>query len=93
MSTDLDAIHKLNVPVIVQVGRRQLPFRTVLDLGPGAIINLEKPAEEDLGLLVNNKRIGTGQAVKVGENFGVQITSIGSAAQLIKAMGPDEPAD
>jgi hypothetical protein len=36
---------------------------------------------------VNNKSIGKGQAVKVGENFGIKITSIGSVKDTIRKLG------
>ncbi len=62
----------------------------VLALGPGAILELEKPAEDDLELLVNNVPMGRGQAVKVGENFGIRITSIGSAHQRVAALSGGE---
>jgi hypothetical protein len=31
--------------------------------------------------------IGYGETVKVGENFGLRITSIGDVKQVIRAMG------
>lgn len=90
MPTDLQTILRLTVPVIVQVGRRKLPMDDVLALGPGAILELPKAAEEDLELLVNNKVVGKGTAVKVGENFGIRITAIGTARQRVEAMGDDQ---
>ncbi len=83
---ELKTILKLQVPVIVQIGSRSLPIDDVLALGPGAIVELQKNSEENLELLVNNKAIGSGQAVKVGENFGIRITSIGSAEQRVRAL-------
>jgi hypothetical protein len=38
--------------------------------------------------LVNNKVVGRGIAVKVGENFGIRINTIGSAKERAAAMGP-----
>ena len=87
MATDLRTILRLHVPVIVQIGRRALPMGDVLSLGPGAIVELSKSAEEELDLLVNNKPVGKGVAVKVGENFGIKITRIGSPADRVAAMG------
>lgn len=87
MATEIQTILKLTVPVIVQVGERYLPMDDVLALGPGAILELTKPAESELELLVNNKIIGKGAAVKVGENFGIKITSIGTQTQRVQAMG------
>jgi flagellar motor switch protein FliN/FliY len=86
MSPEVRTILKLRVPVIVQVGHRSLPMSDVLSLGPGAILELSKSADQELDLLVNNKPIGTGVAVKVGENFGIRITSIGTPADRIAAL-------
>lgn len=89
MPADLQAIKKLEVPIIVQLAERSMTVGAVVSLAPGAIIELPKFAEEELDLLVNNKRIGAGVAVKVGENFGIRISYIGNVRERIKAMGPD----
>jgi flagellar motor switch protein FliN/FliY len=85
MSADLDALLKLEVPVIVLLGRRAMPVREVTSLVPGAIIELPKSAEEDLELLANNKPIGLGRAVKVGENFGLRMTFVGDLRKRLEA--------
>jgi flagellar motor switch protein FliN/FliY len=87
MAHELSAILRLEVPVIVRLGERSLTTREVIGLAPGAIIELTKQAEEPLDLLVNNKQIGRGFAVKVGENFGIRITEIGDVRDRIQAMG------
>lgn len=86
MATDLQTILKLRVPVIVQLGQRTMSMDHVLTLAPGGILELPKAAEEVLDLMVNNKRIGKGEAVKVGENFGIRITGIDSPADRVQAM-------
>lgn len=88
--TDLSTILKLEVPVVVRLGERNMCVNDVLALGPGAIIELPKTSEEELDLLVNNKQIGTGSAVKVGENFGLRISYIGDIRERIEAMGQQE---
>lgn len=85
--SDLPSILRLEVPVIVQLGRRTMTMNEVLSLVPGAIIELRKSSDEELDLLVNNKQIGVGTAVKVVENFGIRISYIGDLKQRIEAMG------
>lgn len=92
MPADVEALKKLEVPVIVVLGRRQLPVKDVVTLVPGAIVELPKNAEEDLELQVNNKVIGLGRAVKVGENFGIRLTFVGDLIGRIEAMGGARPA-
>jgi len=77
----------LQVPVIVQLADNTMPLSEILGLTTGAIIEFEKPADGELDLMINNKCIGKGQAVKVGENFGLRVTGIGSLHDRIKAMG------
>lgn len=93
MPDDLRRILTLEVPIIVQLGQRLLSLRDVISLIPGAIIELPKAASEELELLVNNKVVGTGTAVKVGENFGLKIMHIGDARERINALSDaDQPA-
>jgi len=82
----LDAILKLEVPIIVLIGERRLPLSHLLSLRPGSILELPKSAEDELELLVNNKPIGTGIAVKLGENFGLKTSFVGNLRQRIEAL-------
>ncbi len=85
MSADPRSLLKLDVPFIVEIGRRTVSVDDVLSLGPGAIFELDKHANAPLEVRVNNKRIGTGHAVKVGENFGLRLEHIHPPEQRLKA--------
>ncbi|HLL89748.1 MAG TPA: FliM/FliN family flagellar motor C-terminal domain-containing protein [Tepidisphaeraceae bacterium] len=84
---ELQRILRLHVPVIVKLAERKLLLSEVMRLGTGAIIEFSKSNDEPLELLINNKPIGLGEAVKVGENFGLRITQIGDVKQIVKALG------
>jgi flagellar motor switch protein FliN len=86
-SGDLKRILSLEVPVIVKLAERKLTLGEVMRLGAGAIIEFSKSSDEPLELLVNNKAIGVGDAVKVGENFGLKITQIGDVREIIRSLG------
>ena len=83
-------LHKLEGPVIVELGRRRLRLGEVMNLMPGTIIDLEKDAESELDLLVNNEVLATGRAVKVGENFGLRLSTVGSARQRAQIAADSE---
>ena len=87
MSSKLDSILKLEVPIIVRIGEKTLKMKDIAEISPGMIIELAKPADEELELLVSNVPIGQGLAVKVGENFGISISFIGDVKARIEAMG------
>ncbi len=87
MPAGIDSILTLEVPLIVQIAERTMPVEEVMAMAPGAIIELPKSADDDLEILVNNKTIGTGTAVKVGENYGIRVSYIGDLNQRINALG------
>lgn len=87
MRIDLERVLGLDVPLIVLLGERQMRVSEVVSLQPGSIIELPKHADEELELLVNNKPIATGVAVKVGENFGLRVTFIGDLKHRIRMLG------
>ena len=84
---ELRRILKLEVPVIVKLADRKLLLSEVMRLGVGAIIEFVKSSSEPLELLINNKVIGVGETVKVGENFGLRITRVGDVRQIIQSLG------
>lgn len=98
MGHDIARILKLEVPVIVRLGQRPMSVRELLSMVPGTILELPKDAEDPLELLINNERIGIGEAVKVGENFGLRLLAVGDHAERVHAMSErstrsDEPTE
>lgn len=71
-----DLVLDVKVKVTVQLGSCQLPMREVLDLAPGAVIQLNQHATDPVGLYVNDKLIAYGEVVVVEESFGIKITEL-----------------
>jgi flagellar motor switch protein FliN/FliY len=87
--SELDRILSLQVPLIVKLAELNISLQEIMRLGPGAIIEFSKPSDEPLELMINNKVVAIGEAVKVGENFGLKITQIGDMKQLIQSLGKE----
>jgi flagellar motor switch protein FliN/FliY len=78
----LDLVLDVKVKVTVQLGSCQLPMREVLELAPGAVIQLSQHASDPVGLYVNDKLIAYGEVVVVEDSFGIKITElVGSRPQ------------
>ena len=92
MPETLDTVLKLSVPIIVRLGEKSMTVKAVVALVPGAIIELPKNADSALDLMVNNRVIGVGSAMKVGENFGLRITRIGTQNERLDAAASTEAA-
>lgn len=86
MPADIDAILALEIPLIVEIASRRMALGEAVNLSHGAIIEFPKTSDGDLRILVNNKEVGSGSAVKVGENFGVRVSSVGDIAERVDAL-------
>lgn len=68
-----------------------MPVAEVVAMNYGSIIELPRNVTDQLDILVNNKVVGTGIAVKVGEHFGVRVKTIGNLRDRLRALG-DAPS-
>jgi|GEM_PF-1132140 len=78
---------RIRVPVIVQLAARRMALSIIRSLAPGSILEFDKSVDSDLELLINNRCIGAGTCVKVGEHFGLRITQIKDAAARVRSLG------
>ena len=67
---------RIEVPVVVTLASDEHAVKRILDLGPGTLLHFKKPCDEPLTLSVGNCDVAVGEAVKVGEKFGLRITSM-----------------
>jgi flagellar motor switch protein FliN len=74
--SDLDMVLDVPVELSVEIGRTTMTIRETLEIGPGAIITLNKMTGEPVDLLVNGRRIARGEVVAIDEEFGLRVTQI-----------------
>jgi flagellar motor switch/type III secretory pathway protein FliN len=67
---------RVKVPVVVNLARKRQPLSQILDLGPGSIIHFDKSCDKMLDLDVGGHPVATGEAVKVGDKFGLRLNSM-----------------
>ena len=65
---------KIEVPIEVRLAQKKQKVEEILHLGPGSIIQFEKSCEDRLHLIVGGQPVAEGDAVKVGDKFGLQIS-------------------
>lgn len=66
----------------VELGRVTMSLREVIErMAPGSVISLTKLTGEQLDILINNRVVARGEAVAVGERYGIRITELVSGAR------------
>lgn len=84
---NLDFLYDIPLNVSVEVGRSKIKLKDLLKMGEGYVLELDKLAGEPLDLYVNQKLIAKGEAVMVGDKFGIRLTDVVSAADRIENLG------
>jgi flagellar motor switch protein FliN/FliY len=68
--------HFWNIPlnISIQLGVRIIKVREILELKPGSLIELTKPAGGNVDIIVNGSRIALGEVIMVSGAMGVRLT-------------------
>lgn len=74
-------LRTLPVQVSVRLAEKKITVSQLLGISSGTLISFPKSCEAQLDLYVNNARYCRGEAVKIGENFGLKINEVGTTEE------------
>ncbi len=77
----------VELPIVIRIGSTEMKLKDIMKLGIGSIVQLDKPVDEPVELLVNDKLIAKGEVVVVDSNFAIRIIDIESREERIKSLG------
>lgn len=83
---------KISVPLRVTLASQRQRLERVLELAPGSILQFHKSCDDLLDLEVGGRPIAQGEAIKVGDKFGLRITSILLPEERFRAVNVNGPA-
>jgi len=75
-ATDLAAVYNIPVKVSAVLGRSSMQVSSLLKMGRGAVIELDRKVGEAIDIYVNNRLVARGEVVVVDERLGVTMTEI-----------------
>ena len=84
---DLEFLYEVPLQVSVEVGRARILLKDLLQMGEGSVVELDKMAGEPLDLYVNSRLIARGEAVRVGDKFGIKLTEVVSQSDRLEKLG------
>ena len=75
-SGSLDILLDIDIPVTVAIGKKMMTVRKLLQLGPGSVLNLDKPLDVPADLYLKDTKFATGDIVVVDGQFAVRLKNI-----------------
>ena len=79
------------MPITVTLGKTEIPFRRLLQLVPGSVLELDKAVGQPMELYVQDIKFATGDVVVVNDRFGIRIREI-LGGESLKQAQPAAPA-
>ncbi|HOX28322.1 MAG TPA: FliM/FliN family flagellar motor switch protein, partial [bacterium] len=76
LKRNLEVLLDIPVEVTVEIGRKKVPAQRLMNMGPGAIIELDSEHKKPIRVLVNEHLVALGEVVAIGETFGVRIVEL-----------------
>ena len=81
--SNLDFLLDVPVKLSAELGSCKMTMQELLDLDLGTVVQLDKPANANVDVYVNQKLVARGEVVVAEDNFGIRIKEI-----VAKSSGP-----
>jgi flagellar motor switch protein FliN/FliY len=80
--------HFLDIPIEVgvELDRKRLKVRQVLDLKVGSVLKMDRSAGENVDLVLDGVVVGTGEIVVIEDMMGLRITDLGHSDTLVRRI-------
>ncbi len=82
----IDVILDIDLPLVVRLGRTELPLKALTRLGPGSVIDLGRSPDDPVEVLVSNRVIARGEVVIVAGSYGIRILDVVSQRERVRSM-------
>lgn len=69
-------VESVPIQLTVEVGRLRMSVKELMALAPGNLLELSHSPEQGVDLLLNGRKVGRGELVRVGDALGVRIVSL-----------------
>ena len=82
----MDLLADISVRVTVEVGSTSLTLASLLDLGEGSVLELDRQVNDPLDLLVNGTLVARGEIVEANGRFGIRIVDVAQDGERLAGM-------
>ncbi len=87
VNDDLARVLEIPLTLQVELGRKRVRIGELLKVGAGTVVELDAAAGAPLSIYANQTLIAEGEAVIVGDRYGVRVTDIVSPSERVKRLG------
>jgi len=82
----LDMLADITVRVSVEVGSASLTLASLLELGEGSVLELDRQVNDPLDLFVNGTLVARGEIVETNGRFGIRVLDVAPDGERLGGM-------
>lgn len=82
----MDLLADISVRVTVEVGSASLTLASLLELGEGSVLELDRQVNDPLDLLVNGKLVARGEIVETNGRYGIRVIDVAQDGERLTGM-------
>ena len=83
-TADISMILDIPVTLSMEIGQTRISISELLKLTRDSVIELQRMADEPMDVLVNGTLVAHGEAVVVGDRFGIRLTDVISPQERLR---------
>ena len=83
----MDLLSDITLRLTVEVGSTSLTLASLLDLGEGSVLELDRQVNDPLDLLVNGTLIARGEIVETNGRFGIRVIEVAQEGDRLAGIG------
>ncbi|AMM25037.1 flagellar motor switch protein FliN [Variovorax sp. PAMC 28711] len=83
---DIQRVLDIPVQLSVELGRKKVPIKQVLQLAQGSIVELDALAGDPMDVLVNGYLVAQGEVVVVNNKFGIRLTDVVTPSERLRRI-------
>jgi len=82
-ASNYDLLMNVDLELTLRFGEREMLLKDILELGAGAVIELDREVEDPADLLLDGSLIARGEVVIVDGHFGLRVTEVVPVSQAL----------
>ncbi len=76
----------IDLDATLRFGSREMTLEEVLELGPGAVVELDRHVTEPVDLVVGDRIVARGEVVVVSGNFALRVTEVATPQLRLESI-------
>lgn len=83
---NLEMLNDIELTATLRFGAREMTLEEILNLGPGAVVELDRHIQDPVDLIVGDRIVARGEVVIANGNFALRISEVATPQLRLESI-------